>query len=462
VNVTPVILAAGYGKRMHSDLPKVMHPILGRPLISWAVDAATVATSQMPVVVVGHGKEQVQACLGSRARYAEQREMLGTGHAVLQSRLMLEGQADAVLVTYGDMPLLTGATLSRLLESYRAARTSAGHAGHPVAIAMLTVARDEPQGFGRIVRNAADEVIAIVEEADCSPEQIKIRELNSGIYCFDGAWLWQALERIQPSPKGEYYLTDTVAMAVADGRSVIALPAPSGEVDGINTRLHLAQATSVMRSRILAQHMEAGVTIIDPATTYIEAGVTIGQDSMIQPGCVLQGATVIGARALIGPYSQIVDSHIGDGCRVVYSVVEQARMDAGSEVGPFGHLRKNAHLGAGVHMGNFGEVKDSYLGPGSKMGHFSYIGNATIGANVNIGAGTITCNYDGVNKHKTLIGDNVFIGSDSMLVAPLTIGDEARTGAGAVVTRDVPPGTTVYGVPARPPKTAGSSDAASA
>lgn len=441
-----VILAAGYGTRMKSALPKVLHPLLGRPMIEWALAAAEPVVDLPPVVVVGHGKEEVRACLGERVRYAEQAQLLGTGHAVQQAAAQLAGEADAVIVTYGDTPLLRSETLAELAHLFAEQRGAANP-----AIAMLTVTRDDPQGFGRIVRDAAGAVCAIVEEVDCTPAQKAIRELNPGIYCFDAAWLWENLPHLPLSAKGEYYLTDLVSMAVAQGRAVVTAPAPLEDVNGINTRVHLAHATAVLRQRILERHMLAGVTILDPNNTYIEDTVQIGMDTTVFPGTFLQGKTVIGERCLIGPYSQITDCTLGDGCRAVYAVMDGARMDRGSEIGPFGRLRKGAHLGEGVHMGNFGEVKDSYLGPGAKMGHFSYIGNAEIGEGVNIGAGTITCNYDGKKKYKTVVGKGVFIGSDTMLVAPLTVGEGARTGAGAVVTRDVPPGQLVYGVPAHSP-----------
>jgi bifunctional UDP-N-acetylglucosamine pyrophosphorylase/glucosamine-1-phosphate N-acetyltransferase len=428
MKISAVILAAGYGTRMKSELPKVMHPLLGRPLVDWAVRAAAPLVAAPPIVVVGHGQELVRAFLGSRAVYAEQQQ--------------LDNDIDAVLVTYADMPLLTSATLRKLLDLYTAHRKDA-------ALAMLTFTRDNPQGFGRIARRSDGSVVAIVEEADCTPDQLLIRELNPGIYCFDAAWLRQNLPTVPKSAKGEYYLTDLVAMAAAQGRSIVTADAPLDDFYGINNRVHLAEAETILRRRVAERHMLAGVTIIDPATTYIEDTVEIGADTTIWPGCVLRGATHIGNRCTIGPYSQLVDTVLADDCRALYSVLEQARMDAHAEIGPFGHLRKGAHLGERVHMGNFGEVKDSYLGPGAKMGHFSYIGNAQVGANANIGAGTITCNYDGVHKSKTVIGDNAFIGSDTMLVAPVTIGEGARTGAGAVVTRDVPAHTTAYGVPAR-------------
>jgi bifunctional UDP-N-acetylglucosamine pyrophosphorylase/glucosamine-1-phosphate N-acetyltransferase len=413
-------------------------------MIEWAVMAAEAVTDHPPLLVVGHGQEQVRARLAGRAAFVEQAELLGTGHAVQQAMPAIPDDADAVLVTYGDMPLLRGETLHQLTGLLQAARTQ-----EKPALAMLTVQREGPQGFGRIVRNAAGEIEAIVEEVDCTPEQREIQELNPGIYCFDAAWLRTNLDHIPLSSKGEYFLTDLVGIAVRQERRVLSIQAPLDEVDGVNTRVHLAQAAEVMRMRILERHMLAGVTILNPATVFIEDTVEIEADATILPGSYLQGNTRVGAHSLIGPNTQIVDSAIGEHCRVVYSVIEYAIVENFCEIGPFGHLRRGAHLAEGVHMGNFGEVKNSYLGPGVKMGHFSYLGDAEVGANVNIGAGTITCNYDGIRKHKTRIGDDAFIGSDTMLVAPVDIGPGARTGAGSVVTHDVQEGKLVYGVPAR-------------
>lgn len=433
---------------MKSDRPKVLHPLVGRPLIDWALEASAAASNELPVVVVGHGREELEAHLAGRARFVQQREQLGTGHAVLQAKELLAGRADAVVVTYGDMPLLRGETLGMLVERFFGAQAMK----RLPALAMLTIVRSDPQGFGRIVRDQHGEVQAIVEEADCTSEQLAITELNPGVYCFDAEWLWRNLPDLPVSRKGEYYLTDMIGLAVAQGRSVVTMQAPVEELGGVNTRVHLADAAAVLRRRILERHMLAGVTVIDPSSTYIEEGVVIGQDTVVLPGCVLQGRTIIGSGCAIGPYSQVVDSSIGDGCRVTYSVLEEAHMEAHCAIGPFGHLRKGAHLAEGVHMGNFGEVKNSYLGRGVHMGHFSYVGDAQIGEKVNIGAGTITCNYDGRTKNRTVVGDHAFIGSDTLLVAPVTVGADARTGAGSVVTRDVPDGALVYGVPARAPQ----------
>jgi bifunctional UDP-N-acetylglucosamine pyrophosphorylase/glucosamine-1-phosphate N-acetyltransferase len=317
-------------------------------------------------------------------------------------------------------------------------------------VVMLTVEEDDPRGFGRIVRDEEGYVRTIVEEADCTPEQKAIRELNVGLYVFNAEWLWLNLDKIPVSAKGEYYLTDLIGIAGAQGDIVRAeLFEDRVEAMGINTRVHLAGVEAALREKINRRWMEAGVTMIDPATTYIDLDVSIGPDTVIYPNTYLLGKTVIGENCLIGPNSYIQDTRIGHGCVVRFSVVEQAVLEEDVDVGPFAHLRKGAHLAREVHMGNFGEVKNSYLGPGTKMGHFSYIGDTVTGENVNIGAGTITCNYDGAKKHPTNIGDNTFIGSDTLLVAPVNVGKNAKTGAGSVVTRDIPDDALAYGVPAR-------------
>jgi bifunctional UDP-N-acetylglucosamine pyrophosphorylase/glucosamine-1-phosphate N-acetyltransferase len=441
MKVTAVILAAGLGTRMKSAQPKVMHTVCGQPLIEYSLRAAWDATTEMPVVVVGYGAEAVRDFLGEAARAVIQEPQLGTGHAVQQAEAILKGKTDLVLVTYGDMPMLRPETLNRLVETQRA---------NPGPITMLTVHFADPRGFGRVVRSADGQVQAIVEEAAATPEQMQITELNVGAYCFTSDWLWEALHRLPLSKKGEYYLTDTVELAVKAGLAVQALVTDdASEIIGVNSRIHLSEAEAAMRARISAAHMLAGVTMIDPARTYIEAGVTIGRDTVLWPDTYLQGETTIGENCKIGPNSILRDTIVGNDCTVLASVLESALLEDDVDIGPFGHLRKGAHLCKGVHMGNFGEVKDSTLGPGTKMGHFSYIGNATIGPDVNIGAGTITCNYDGEKKHPTEIGEGVFIGSDTMLVAPVKLGAGARTGAGSVVTKDVPPDTLAVGVPAR-------------
>ncbi|MFZ5857463.1 MAG: bifunctional UDP-N-acetylglucosamine diphosphorylase/glucosamine-1-phosphate N-acetyltransferase GlmU [Chloroflexota bacterium] len=450
MKVTAILLAAGQGTRMKSQLPKVLHPVLGQPMIWHALEAVRQASNETPVVVVGHGAEKVTDYLGDSARTVVQDPQLGTAHAVMQAAPLLRGtlrhaQDNAgglVLVCYADMPLLRGETLARLVETQKR---------NDGPFSMLTVFNDDPHGFGRIVRGPNGTVQAIVEEYVATEEQKKIKELNVGAYCFNGDWLWDALNRIEKNPhKGEYYLTDAVEVAVNSGLAVRAeVMEDAKEAIGVNTRVHLAEVEAEMRKRVNEMHMLNGVTFIDPASTYIEVGVKIGRDTVIWPNTYLHGKTEIGEGNVIGPNAIIRDSKIGDRCKVLASVMEGAWLEDDVDMGPFARLRKGAHLGNHVHMGNFGEVKDSFLHDGVKMGHFSYIGNADIGSETNIGAGTITCNYDGEKKHLTTIGEDVFIGSDTMLVAPLTLGDGARTGAGAVVTKDVPPDTLVAGVPAR-------------
>jgi bifunctional UDP-N-acetylglucosamine pyrophosphorylase/glucosamine-1-phosphate N-acetyltransferase len=438
-----VILAAGMGTRMKSQLPKVLHPIGGKPLIEHCMATAVEASGSAPVLVVGHAAEAVRAAVGDAATYAEQAEQRGTGHAVLQAETAAAG-APVILVTYGDMPLLKPETLRALMQL----REQSG-----AAVAMLTLVTDNARGFGRILRDAGGErVLAIVEEVSCTPEQLAIKEVNVGVYALDGAWVWHALKRIQPNPrKGEYFLTDLVEIAVADGREVRAVVThDEAECIGINTRVDLADAEAVLRQRINRRHMLAGVTLVDPASTFISSGAEIGQDTVILPNTHIQGNTRIGSGCRIGPNTLIVDSVIGNDVEIAQSMIEQSRVDDRVHVGPFAHFRAGAHVGEGAHVGNYAEIKNSTLGAGSHMGHFSYLGDATVGAHVNLGAGTITCNYDGVKKNRTVIGDGAFIGSDTMLVAPVTLGEGARTGAGAVVTNDVPAHTLVVGVPAKP------------
>jgi bifunctional UDP-N-acetylglucosamine pyrophosphorylase/glucosamine-1-phosphate N-acetyltransferase len=447
LNLSIVVLAAGQGTRMRSDLPKVLHRLAGRPMIGYVIDAARALDPRRLVAVVGYGAEQVRAALGDEVSTVVQAEQLGTGHAVWQARDSVAGQAKTVLVLYGDTPLIQPATLRAMIDQ---------HLAKEAAVTLLTFRPDNPAGYGRVVREAmggmAGRVVAVVEERDATPEQRAIGEVNSGILCFRDEWLWPNLARLSAAGQAgsEVYLTDLVAMARQQGQPVAGVPVPGAlEVIGLDNRLKLAQAEGEVRRRINEQWMMAGVTLVDPSVTYIDAGVEIGPDTVIWPNTLLQGRTRIGRGCTLGPGAVVRDSILADGCRVELSVLEGATMDEGSEVGPFGHLRNGAHLGPRVHMGNFGEVKNSYLGPGAKMGHFSYLGDATVGAGANIGAGTITCNYDGQNKHPTTIGQGAFIGSDTMLVAPVTVGDGAKTGAGSVVTHDVPAGSVAYGVPAR-------------
>jgi bifunctional UDP-N-acetylglucosamine pyrophosphorylase/glucosamine-1-phosphate N-acetyltransferase len=439
--ISAIILAAGQGTRMHSSLPKVLHPLSGRPLIQYSLDVVKGLTTNPPVVVIGHGGDLVRTTVGDAARFVVQQPQLGTAHAVMSTESLLSREADYVIVTTADMPLIRPETLRILVDAQLA---------NDGPITMLTGFTEDPHGFGRVERAVDGSVQAIVEEAVANPKQLAIRELNLSIYCFKASWLWGALKRVKVSPKGEYYLTDVVAIAREDGQKVQAIILEDfNEAIGINTRVHLAEAEALLRQRINRQWMEFGVSIIDPDTTYIGPDVRIGRDTTIRSNTHISGETTIGEESVIGPNCIIDNAAIGNKCSILASVIEQAVVDDEVTMGPFAHLRKGAHLMKGVHMGNFGEVKDSTLHPGVKMGHFSYIGNADIGDNTNIGAGTITCNFDGKFKHPTVIGANAFIGSDTMLVAPIKIGENARTGAGSVVTKDVPDGEVVVGVPAR-------------
>ena len=441
MKLNTIILAAGQGTRMISDLPKVLHPVNNKPLIHYSIQAAKAVGSDQPVIIIGNGAEAVKKTVGDGARFVLQAERQGTAHAVMVAESELKDQGDLVLVIAGDMPLLTAATLQQLVQ-----RQSSNQG----PLTMVTVHSNNPRGFGRILRGMEGEIRAIVEEAQASPDQLKIDELNVGAYCFNSDWLWKALKKIKLSPKGEYYLTDLIGIAVDEGSRVDSIQLEDEEEAlGVNNRIHLADAERIIRRRVNEGFMLAGVSMIDPNQVYIEEGVIVGKDTILHPGTRLSGGTRIGEGCEIGPNTIIDGSTIGNHCHILASVIEGAEVGDHVGMGPFCHLRKGAHLGNGVHMGNFGEVKDSTLAAGVKMGHFSYIGNATIGENVNIGAGTITCNFDGVHKHPTAIGADAFIGSDTMLVAPLNIGKGAKTGAGSVVTHDVADGEVVAGVPAR-------------
>ncbi|MBG7610598.1 MAG: bifunctional UDP-N-acetylglucosamine diphosphorylase/glucosamine-1-phosphate N-acetyltransferase GlmU [Anaerolineae bacterium] len=441
MRIIPVVLAAGQGTRMHSTQPKVLHQILGKPMIWHALQAVDQVTKERPVVVVGYESDRVRQAVEHDVQFVVQEQRLGTGHAVQQTESLLRGSSDLVIVTYADMPLVSFATLQKLINT---------HLSHEGPLSLLTLVADDPRGFGRIQRSDDGSVLAIVEEAHATDEQKSICELNTGVMCFDADWLWDALSQIKLSPKGEYYLTDLVGIAVFEGKNVSAIQVDNpDEMIGVNTRVHLSEAALQMQQRINQSWMLAGVTLEDAKTVYIEPTVTLGEDSIIKPNTHLHGNTNIGAACVVGPNTIIHDSQLGNRCQVFSSVVEEAILEDDVDIGPFAHLRKGAHLAEGVHMGNFGEVKNSYLGPGSKMGHYSYLGDAILGPNVNIGAGTITCNYDGAQKHTTKIGAGVFVGSDTMLVAPLELGAGSRTGAGSVVTKNVPEDTLVVGMPAR-------------
>jgi bifunctional UDP-N-acetylglucosamine pyrophosphorylase / glucosamine-1-phosphate N-acetyltransferase len=451
-----VVLAAGKGTRMRSTLPKVLHPLVGVPLLAHVLNAveaipSTVAFASLtemtpahrPIVVLGHEASQVEDAFGERCLYAIQEEQWGTGHAVLAVQSVVEKLdplPEIVLICYGDTPLVRSEILGRVLVE---------HVTSKAIITFLTAQATLPSDFGRVVRNAEGRVEEIVEVKRATEEQKLIDEVNSGVYCFDRSWLWTTLKALPRNASGEYYLTDLVGIAASEGCEIATVSGTLDEAIGINDRVQLADAGQLLRRRILEQFMYAGVTIIDPETTYIDAGVSIGPDTVILPGTMITGKTCIGASCQIGPGTTIDQSTIGDRCSIRNSVVEEATLEDGVRVGPFSHCRQGAYLARNVRMGNFAEVKNSYVGSETDMHHFSYLGDATVGEHVNIGAGTITCNFDGKRKNHTDIGDGAFIGSDTMLVAPVKVGAHAQTGAGSVVKKDVPPGALVVGVPAR-------------
>lgn len=429
-----LILAAGKGTRMKSGLAKVLHELAGRPMLAWPLAAAQEAGAAELVVVAGHQAEQVRACLAGVAgvRIALQEEQLGTGHAVACALPELAAQSGTVVILCGDTPLLTGETLRRL---------AAAHSAAGAAVTVLTARLDDPHGYGRIVRGSDCGVLKIVEQKDATPQEAAIDEINSGIYCMDIPFLRAHIDRIgSDNAQKEYYLTDLVAIAVAEGRGCVAVTAADPqEIMGVNDRRHLAEAAVLLRRRINRRLMEDGVTLIDPEHTYIDAGVTVGADTVIWPGCVLRGASVIGQGCILESNLLISDSSIGDNCHLKSgSVLTEAVLHSDVAVGPMAHLRPGSVLHDHVKVGNFVETKKAVMAEGAKASHLTYLGDAEIGRETNIGCGTITCNYDGVRKHRTVIGDNVFVGSDVQLVAPVTIGDNALIAAGTTVTRDVP------------------------
>ncbi len=428
--VTAIILAAGEGKRMRSRQPKILHRLCGRPLVGYPLRLARTFADRV-VMVVPPSADGVAQVAGEGVLTVVQRERLGTGHAVVQAKDACgEG---TILVLPGDMPLLTVETIERLLNHHKAASAAA---------TLLTAIVDNPAGYGRVLRQRG-RVARIVEDRDATDDQKKINEIGTSVYCFDARRLWSALAEVRPdNDQGEYYLTDVVAILSRAGATVEAVTvADPSEAQGVNDRKQLAAVAVVQRRRILDRLMESGVTIVDPASTYVEDTVTIGPDTVVQPQTVIEGATVIGSECVIGAGSHVSGSRLAD--RVVlkpYSIIEEAAIDEDATLGPFCHLRPGCHIGAGAEIGNFAELKKSRVGKKTKIHHVSYMGDATLGERVNVGAGTITCNYDGQRKHPTVIGDGVFVGTNSSLVAPLTIGEGAYVAAGSVITRDVPPG----------------------
>ena len=440
-----VVLAAGLGTRMRSATPKVLHPLCGRPMLAYMLDAwastADGATSRA-IVVYSPAVEAITTVFADRATFALQDQPRGSGDAVRAAIAAVPEEATEILVLNGDVPLVTGADLDAILEARRA---------DDAAIALASVFAADPAELGRVVRGEFGTVERIVEARDATPEEIAGNETNAGLYAFDAAWLRRRIASLQPSAvTNELYLTDLVRLAREDGRIVSAVGfEDDGRFDGINDRSQLAAAEWTLRVRLNEAHMRNGVTMRDPSTVYLDWTVELGADVTIEPNVILRGATTVGDGSVIGAGSQLVDATIGQRVQVLASVIESSIVEDGASVGPYSHLRPGSIVGRGAEVGNFAELKNTRLGAGSKQHHMSYLGDAQVGERVNVGAGAITANYDGTHKHPTTIGDGAFIGVDTMLIAPIAIGEGARTGAGAVVTRDVPAGKLAVGVPAR-------------
>jgi bifunctional UDP-N-acetylglucosamine pyrophosphorylase/glucosamine-1-phosphate N-acetyltransferase len=431
-----VILAAGKGTRMKSELVKVLHPIAGSPMLSYSLDLARSLKPSRLVVVVGFQADLVQEkCKAEDVIFAIQKEQLGTGHAVQTAQSALRSFQGTVLILSGDVPLLTGETTKGFLQA---------HQDRHATLSVMTVELENPRGYGRVFRHADGSLLRITEDKDLKPGEENVREINTGIYCVDADFLFFALAQVTPhNAQKEYYLTDIVARASAEKKSVLPFLAKDAlEVMGINTRVELAQANQGMRKKIAEQHMFDGVTLIDPETTYIDREVKIGRDSVIHPNCHLLGRTSFGIGCLIEPGCKIADTQTGNQVTIkASSVISECRIEDHVEVGPFAHLRPGTLLREGSRIGNFVEVKKSVIGKGTKANHLTYIGDATLGEKINVGAGTITCNYDGHKKHPTVIEDGVFIGSNTALVAPIRIERNSVIGAGSTITKQVPPDT---------------------
>jgi len=430
-----VVLAAGQGTRMKSSLPKVLHPIAGRPMIERVLETANSLSPSTITLIVGHKADKVRDKLVNRQNltFALQEPQLGTAHALQQAEPALAGRAGSLILLSGDVPLLSPNTLKRLLETHRGSGASA---------TVVTATVDRPYGYGRIVRSRG-RITRIVEERDASPTQRQIKEINSGIYAFDLAPLFEALRTIaSQNAQGEFYLTDLIAIYRRRKLPVETLLIENAqEIRGINSRSELAEVSRLVRQKKNEELMAAGVTFIDPATTYVDPEVEIAADTVLHPGVVIEGRTRIGAACEIQAYVRISDSEIGDRVTInSFCLISGAQVATGAALGPFAHLRPGTVVGEKAKIGNFVELKNTNLGPRSKANHLSYLGDATVGADVNVGAGTITCNYDGVNKHRTVIEDGAFIGSDSQLVAPVTVGKGAYVGAGSSIVADVPAG----------------------
>jgi bifunctional UDP-N-acetylglucosamine pyrophosphorylase / glucosamine-1-phosphate N-acetyltransferase len=434
VSVTKaVVMAAGKGTRMKSDLPKVLHKVCGMPMVEHVLSALAGIGVDKPIVVIGHGAEKVREVLQDKADYAIQAEQLGTGHAVMQAEGLLQGIVGDVVVVCGDTPLITSATLEELVTKHRE---------YKAAATLLTAVMDNPTGYGRVIRQEGIGIQRIIEEKDANPEQKQVKEIYSGIACFNIKLLLDTLKLIQPNnAQGEYYITDVFELLASNNHLVEGvILSDEDEIMGINNRVQMAEAEKILRKRIAEYHMYQGVTVIDPASTFIDKDVSIGVDTVIYPFTIIEGKTEIGEACNIGPSSRLVDAKLGDNVKIENSIVLSSQIGNKCTIGPFAYIRPDTVLVEEVKVGDFVEIKKSTIGKGSKVPHLSYIGDSLIGESVNIGAGTITCNYDGAKKSATIIKDNAFIGSNTNLVAPVEVGTNAVIAAGSTITKNVPSG----------------------
>jgi len=428
-----IIMAAGKGRRMKSNLPKVLHNLAGKPILNYVLDTVDQLEAKRKILIVGYKSDKIRELIGDNIEYVEQKEQLGTAHAVLQTKKLLSDFKGDVLILSGDVPFLTVKILKKLLKYHQA--------NNFCCTLVFTILKN-PKGYGRIIRDKKGKIKGIIEEVDLSADKKKITEVNSGIYCVNKDKLFQALEKITPDNKqGEYYLTDLVEILLKEGLTVGNIIVKDySKILGINSRLDLTDASQKVYQKTLQDLMLQGVTIVDPNSTFIERGVKIGQDTIIYPFTIIEKDTKIESGCLIGPYSHLINADIRKGVRIWASIIESSTVKEGANIGPYTHLRPETVVEKGAKIGNFVEVKKSTIGEGSKASHLTYLGDAIIGKRVNIGAGTITCNYDGEKKYKTVIEDEVFIGSNNTLVAPVKLGKDSYTGAGSTITEDVPAG----------------------
>jgi len=434
------ILAAGMGTRMNSSLPKVLHKICGTEMVNMVLNATHQTAISNVTVVVPQKSQQYKETIGTSVKYKTQNDRKGTGHALLTAKPDIL-DSGIVVVLNGDIPLIRKETIDALIDQHKKSQN---------ILTLVTSRLESPKGYGRIIRNDSGKITGITEQNEIQKKSVEsINEINAGIYCFDSPWIWNSLEALTPSPRGEYFLTNIVQLAHIQNKKIGSVTVDSEEIKGVNNRIELSEVEQLMRRRIRNTIMLSGVTLTDPDSTFIDQGVTIGADTTILPNTHITQNSNIGSNCQIGPNAVIRESSIGDDCKIHSAVIEQSTIHDNVSVGPFSHIRPGCLIEKEAHIGNYTEVKNCHIGERTKSGHFCYLGDSEIGSDVNIGAGVVTCNYDGISKHNTKIGSGAFIGSDTMLIAPIEIGKRSATGAGSIITKNVPDDSSAIGVPAR-------------